>query len=189
MNLRTDKNVLIPELIHLPYNLTLNSSHQPMDVTVRRARSADILQVYEVFASSLRKLCSRHYTPEQIHASLQVMNHEVYAKSIDTDVFLVCEFAENVVGFGRMQTSMGEITGLYVDPDFAGRGIGSALLRQLEDVAVAMRWDQTQLYATLNSVGFYKKAGYGINSLTMTELAEGVVLPSVRMIKPFSTSR
>jgi len=47
-----------------------------------------------------------------------------------------------------------------VDPELQKRGCGRALLRLAEDFARARGCTCTVLYATLDAVGFYAKAGY-----------------------------
>jgi putative acetyltransferase len=65
---------------------------------------------------------------------------------------LVAEINGQVVGWGAIRGD--RLEGLYTDPDFTGRGIGTELLNKLE---VLMR---TYGIRTMNAEGFYLRRGY-----------------------------
>jgi putative acetyltransferase len=71
---------------------------------------------------------------------------------------LVAEINGQVVGWGAIRGD--RLEGLYTDPDFAGRGIGTELLSKLE-VLMRTRGIRTiRAEASLNAEGFYLRRGY-----------------------------
>ena len=56
--------------------------------------------------------------------------------------------------------AMGEVRAVYVHPDHARHGVGSALLAELEGYARGRGLDRLSLQSSLNAVGFYERAGY-----------------------------
>ena len=54
----------------------------------------------------------------------------------------------------------GEVRAVYVHPDFARRGVGSALLAELERRARDRGFETLVLTASLNAVPFYEHRGY-----------------------------
>ena len=71
---------------------------------------------------------------------------------------LVAEVNGQVVGWGAIRAD--RLEGLYTDPDFAGRGIGTELLSKLE-VLMRTRGIRTiRAEASSNAEGFYLRRGY-----------------------------
>lgn len=94
----------------------------------------------------------------------------------ETDAaFVVAEVNGRVAGFGDVTgvdpndydvvaeeraDATGEVRAVYVHPDFARRGVGSALLAELERRARDRGFETLVLTASLNAVPFYEHRGY-----------------------------
>lgn len=76
-----------------------------------------------------------------------------------------------------------EVVGLYIDPDWQGRGIGSALMRQAEGRMIALGTMTAKVHAALSSQTFYEKHGYRVTEYTEHRTRGGLMLPSVRLAK------
>lgn len=74
-----------------------------------------------------------------------------------------------------------EVDAIFVDPDYAGRGIGKQLLRALE---IMLPGAPLHLYASLNAVPFYQSAGFRPLERTQYEHPSGLQLDCVHMAKP-----
>ncbi|EMA43713.1 GNAT family N-acetyltransferase [Halococcus saccharolyticus] len=74
--------------------------------------------------------------------------------------FTVAVRESEVAGFGHLVLDAGEVHAVYVHPDHAGRGVGSALLAELEGYARGRGCSVLTLQSSLNAAGFYEKAGY-----------------------------
>ena len=100
--------------------------------------------------------------------------------------FVVAEAAERIVGFGELDVEHGQVKAVYVHPGHARRGIGRALLRELERIArvrgVAALW----LDSSLNAVPFYRSEGFRESGESMHRLSSGGSMPCVRMQKHLS---
>ena len=77
-------------------------------------------------------------------------------------LLLVAELGDKamIVGFGSVVPSKQEIRAIYVDPMFAHQGIGSQILRNLEDLALRHSAEELYLDASLNAEKFYCRHGY-----------------------------
>lgn len=95
--------------------------------------------------------------------------------------FVVCERDGDVVAFGDLDREFGEIVGVYVHPDHARAGVGSAVLDRLETVAREAGHDEGHLLASRNAVGFYERRGYERVAVETHETTGGVELECVRM--------
>ena len=70
----------------------------------------------------------------------------------------VAEINGQVVGWGAIRGD--RLEGLYTDPDFAGRGIGTELLSKLEILMQTRGIRAIRAEASLNAEGFYLRRGY-----------------------------
>jgi putative acetyltransferase len=82
-----------------------------------------------------------------------------------------------------------EILGLYVDPDWQGRGTGSALLQRAEAMMATRGHDVSKVIATTSARAFYERHGYRFVADHPHKTRGGLVLPAVDMAKTIVTSR
>jgi predicted GNAT family N-acyltransferase len=93
-----------------------------------------------------------------------------------------------VVGTGRLLRATGglaRIGRLAALPAWRGRGIGSRLLRLLEEAALARGADRVEVHAQVSAQAFYTHHGYVVVSPGTTFVEDGIL--HVRMAKPLST--
>jgi N-acetylglutamate synthase-like GNAT family acetyltransferase len=77
--------------------------------------------------------------------------------------FSAIDSKKNIIGVCRLQkvdATTGQIRFMAVQPDFAGKGIGTMLLTKAEEAARSAGLTQIQLQARENAVAFYLKNGY-----------------------------
>jgi putative acetyltransferase len=94
--------------------------------------------------------------------------------------------AGGVVGYGHLVPAERAVRAVYVRPEAAGDGVGTALLDALESRARDLRLDALTLHASLNAVGFYERAGYertGRETYSTVHAGETVELDVVGMEK------
>jgi putative acetyltransferase len=89
----------------------------------------------------------------------------------------------DAVGWGRLDKNDGEVSAVYVHPDYAREGVGSKILDHLEGVACEHDIDRVHLLASLNAVPFYEAAGYEALGETLQETSGGVIIECVEMEK------
>ncbi|WP_330630867.1 GNAT family N-acetyltransferase [Halocatena halophila] len=78
----------------------------------------------------------------------------------NTEHFTVAIKNDDIVGFGHLIPEKSAVHAVYVHPDHARTGVGSALLAELEGYARGCGCEELSLQASLNAVGFYEQAGY-----------------------------
>jgi GNAT superfamily N-acetyltransferase len=126
-------------------------------ISIRSATVEDAERIHALHMAAVRVLCAPHYAPEIVEAWLANRSAQGYLRGIGAGATIVAELASNVVGFG--EGVPGEIVAVFVDPDFASRGIGSALLKHTLRLAHEHR-GPVRLESTLNAVGFYERFGF-----------------------------
>ncbi|OQA33303.1 MAG: putative N-acetyltransferase YafP [Betaproteobacteria bacterium ADurb.Bin341] len=78
-------------------------------------------------------------------------------RGISTGAIFVAELGELVIGFS--EGVPGEVVAVFVDPNFANRGIGGLLLGHALRLARGSE-QPVRLEATLNAVPFYERFGF-----------------------------
>jgi putative acetyltransferase len=76
-------------------------------------------------------------------------------------------------------------TGCYMHPQYAGQGVGRALLEATFAEAKARNITEGEIHATQMAVGFYEKMGYVPVEATTHRLRTGHEIPVVRMTRRF----
>jgi putative acetyltransferase len=151
--------------------------------TIRKATQEDKESIWRVHATAIRETCISHYSQEVIRIWVGRLGPDKYGEAISSNEFFVAEENGVVVGFGELNQAGGEITGLYVSPDVAGRGAGWKLLCMLEERARTLGLETLHLTSSLNAVSFYERAGFKSLEKMTHILSPGVERASVRMFK------
>jgi GNAT superfamily N-acetyltransferase len=171
---------------------------------LRKAALADRGELEGLIARSARELSAGDYRPAQVEAALQG------AFGVDTQLILdgtyyVAQAAGRIVGCGgwsRRRTLFGgdaraerdatlldprtdaaRIRAFFVDPRWARRGIGAAILARCEGDAAGEGFRRLELMATLPGVRLYAARGFVAGGLIRYEMRPGVAIEFVPMSK------
>jgi putative acetyltransferase len=153
------------------------------DVELRRARDTDRDAIWRVHTHAIQALCAGWYAERQIAVWVARLSPDLYRGAILHRVMLVAEREADVVGFAQLDVERREIEAVYVVPDLVRRGVGSALLRAVEEVARGQGIGRLQLCASLNAQAFYAAHGYRPLQKEQHRLTGEVSLDCIRMDK------
>ena len=163
-----------------------------MDVQFREATRADVNRLCEINRAAIETLGAEPYDDRQISAWKSGVDPALSPLEDSDTHFLVAETDEYVVGFGWMKPEAdeyftvgvtGEITGMYVHPNAARKGIGIRLLDELEQFGRDASINSIGLWASLNAVPFYEKHGYETVTKQALEYDKGIEVPVEEMKK------
>jgi len=155
---------------------------------IRKASNTDKENILRLHIESIKILCSKHYTREQLNSWTSVLTPSVYDQALQEKEFLIAyESQENFLGMGILDIKNAEVSAIYVHPDAAGRGVGTELLNELEHLARNSNVHMISVRSTLNAKDFYAVHGYIERELTVHKLPNGSKLECVRMLKDLST--
>ena len=115
-------------------------------------------EVFLIHNKSVTSLCRTSYPKEIIDNWFKDRTSEYYYDSLKNEKILFAVVEDTKVGF--IETAPGEIINLFVLPEFAGKGIGKKLLNLGLKVALNNSSKTVKIDATLNSVEFYRSAGF-----------------------------
>ena len=133
--------------------------------------------------AAIRQLCASHYPPSGIEAWAGPLQPDWYRNVIGERELFVAVEGDTIIGFGQLSLDTADIDAIYVHPSASRQGVGTALLRRLEDIARQHGLGSLRLAASLNSVPFYDAMGFHRKRETKFPLLPGVEIASVVMEK------
>ena len=159
------------------------------ELTIRNAIEGDEDVIYNIHTEAIKKTCSSHYGTEDVDVWVAWQNKAKYLPSIAAKEIVVAEKLGKVVGFGHLldcKESDGktmEIKRIFVDPDCSMKGVGSALMKEMEKRARDCSADCLIVQSALNAVEFYRKCGFISLGLSIYHLSEQWCLQCHNMMK------
>lgn len=142
-----------------------------IDMKVRLATSEDLPELIELQTRALQGLSGAHYTAEEIAA---IVADQAEARTHGDETCYVAEEQGQIVGFAGILCERAKISAVYVEPDWARRGIGSKLLAAVEEEAKLRRIRTLCVMSSLMAVPFYKAQGFTALWATEFQTKSGV---------------
>ncbi len=136
-----------------------------MRVTVRPLRDDEIRLYLEIHERAIRGLAVTHYSQDDIEGWVVPATDENLrrlTRNADREIRFVAELDGNPVGIGALVVEKSELLAVYVAPEGARQGCGSALVREIERTARDNEVTRLTLCASLNAERFYVKLGYSV---------------------------
>ena len=157
-----------------------------MTIIVRPLR-ADEGQVFlQMHGRSIRGLAVRHYPKEVIDAWTVPLTEESlrgFLKNPDREIRLIAELDGEPVGLGALVVDNSELRACYVVPEASRRGVGTALVAEIERIATENGVERLELLASVNAEPFYAFLGYEPLGRTEHVLRTGHPMAAVKMAK------
>lgn len=112
----------------------------------------------ELFDRTVHSVNAKDYTEEQLRAwAPGWIDVAAWDRSFLAHLTLVAEADGILVGFGDIDTASGYLDRLYVHSAYQGRGIASAICRELES---AVSGDTVTVHASVTAKPFFLGRGY-----------------------------
>jgi len=150
-------------------------------ITLLSANSTDIPALWELRTRALREQCATHYAPDILRTWAAAPAPATYPALLARGGGLKAHVNGVLAGYAILDTERSEVHAVFVDPQFAGQGIGKTLLRALEKMAEQP--SALHLHASLNAVPFYEAAGYRAMKSTQYQHPSGILLDCVFMTR------
>ncbi|MGE0632620.1 MAG: GNAT family N-acetyltransferase [Pseudobdellovibrionaceae bacterium] len=158
-------------------------------IKLRRAVAFDAAAIQEVHKDSIRNIASSFYPPEIIsawsnHLGTQdtIRKHQM-AIDAGTEVVIVAEFEDKIVGFGTMVPQTGELRAVYVSSSAKRQGIATQILSSLENLARGFGLSELHMDASISAEAFYKARGFVELERKKHKLSSGAEMDCVVMKK------
>jgi putative acetyltransferase len=158
-----------------------------MSVTVRSMRPEDARRFLEIHHAAVRDIAAKDYPASvvEVWAPLPItdVSIERFLTNRDHEIRLMAEVDGELVGIGAVVLNESELRACYVVPSAVRRGVGSALVGEIERIAVEHGLRDLQLESSLTAEPFYAALGYQVEKRGELVLASGVPMASVKMRK------
>jgi len=121
---------------------------------------ADTMALRDLFAQSIDELTADDYDEDQrIAWASSAEDAAEFRTRLAEALTLVVQLDGEYLGFGSLKNNK-TIDMLYVHPDFAGEGVGTALADALEKIAGARGAEAITVDASDTAVPFFERRGY-----------------------------
>ncbi|HET6149145.1 MAG TPA: GNAT family N-acetyltransferase [Polyangia bacterium] len=155
----------------------------PGSTAIRTARFEDVPEVLRIIARSVEEGCAHHYDRLQRRAVVQSYGSHLFVEALERFELVVAEQDARLVGAAQLDPADGRLRALFVDDACQGRGIGGALLDQVEARAIRRGLRRLHGAMALNAVPFYARHGFR-RCAGPSQLSGRVLVPVVAMEKP-----
>lgn len=153
---------------------------------IRNFHPGDEPALRAVFFSSVHDLARHHYTAKQLDVwAPRQYDAARWGAQVRGNQPFIAEVDGSIAGFADLQDS-GYVDHFFVAGDFAGRGVGRALMAHLHQSAAARGIGRLFADVSLSAEPFFQKWGFGVEARQQVERA-GVVLANARMSKLLAT--
>lgn len=154
----------------------------------RLAKAEDAEAIARVHYEAILRSAAPAYSAEVIQSWAKLPDDEKSARIRDAihgdqERFIVAELAGDVIGFSSFVAGGDELRAVYVDPRHGRSGVGTLLLRHLEQIAAEAGCTFLAMDASLNAEAFYRREGYRVLEYGEHELSSGVRMKCVKMTK------
>lgn len=129
---------------------------------IRTHKPADIPDISRLFFNTIRRINSRDYTPAQVQAwAPTIYNNDYWSQRFLKRQVLVAEDRNKIVGFAEYEPS-GHIDCFYVHHEYQHRGIGKALLQQIESELQKLNVHRLYAEVSITARPFFTGRGYAV---------------------------
>jgi N-acetylglutamate synthase-like GNAT family acetyltransferase len=192
----------------MPLQMSRAASASSPEFALRKATVADIPHLHTLIERSVRVLQKNDYTPQQIEGAIghvlgldtQLVEDGTYFVAhpvADSNLLVGCGgWSNRATLFGsdggpnRQRKLLdpakdaAKIRAIFVDPDWARRGLGSLILKHCEEQARAAGFRTLEMGSTLTGIPLYTLRGYQPREQIDVPLPNGARLQVVHMVKP-----
>lgn len=149
---------------------------------IRRCHPGEELTLRVVFYLSVHGIARRHYTPLQLDAwAPQIFDADAWISRIKKNNPFVAEVGGRTVGFADLQED-GLIDQFFVEANYAGMGVGGALMNQIHLNARERGILELHAQVSLTAQPFFERYGFSIVRHQQVDV-RGVKLDNAIMAK------
>jgi GNAT superfamily N-acetyltransferase len=144
---------------------------------IRLYQASDAQRVSEIIRTTMRRSNAADYPADRLQLLIDYFSPEKVQQINNDRICLVAEIEGKVIATGAVEAD--DLVTFFVQPEHQGKGIGTALLLELEKIAVALGLKQLRVAASLTGAPFYERHGYKRSG----EIIDGTAGPQIPMEK------
>ena len=164
-----------------------------MSDSIRPMRAREARRFLEIQRASVRDIAAKDYPASVIEkwAPLPITDEivERFLRNRDREIRLMAEIDGHAVAIGALVVASSELRACYVAPGAARRGVGSAVVAEIERLACEHGLAHLELESSLTAEPFYTALGYRVLARGELMIAPGVPMAAIRMRKQLKPAR
>ncbi|WP_422398715.1 GNAT family N-acetyltransferase [Trichormus variabilis] len=151
-------------------------------MNIREYRSSDTEIIMKLFYDTVHEINIRDYTQEQVNAwAVETMDYEFWQKRLQKKSPYIAENNGEIVGFGELDPD-GHIDCFYCHSQYQRKGIGSKLLKHIENMAKSRKIKRLYAEVSITAKPFFQTHGFSIFTEQQVE-RRGVLFTNYLMEK------
>jgi putative acetyltransferase len=157
-----------------------------MTIAIRPLRTDESRMFFDIHTRAIRGLAAAHYPSEVIRdwaGAITERSLERFETNAEQSIRLIAELDGEPAGLGVLVPANAELRACYVVPEAARKGVGSALVREIERIARENGLSRLNLDSSVNAEKFYASLGYEVVTRGERVLGSGVRMAAVQMTK------
>ena len=158
-----------------------------MSLVIRKMDPGDAQAFLEVHHAAVREIAAKDYPPTVVEDWARLPLTEDAIERVranpDNEFRLVAEVEGRIVGIGALVVENSELRACYVAPGASRKGVGSALVREIERVARGQGLAFLEVESSITAEPFYAMLGYSVLERGNHILRSGQAMACVKMRK------
>lgn len=151
-----------------------------MDLVIRKFKRSDAVAVALLLKKNFLEINSKDYPIEQMEELVSEYTPEKISEQAAYAHTYVAESNTLILGTGTIcpfwdSQTESIILSLFVQPEFHGLGIGSAIMKQIEQDDFYRRANRIEIPASRTAKNFYLRLGYQIKNNAQCEDENGYI--------------
>jgi GNAT superfamily N-acetyltransferase len=164
-----------------------SAARVPSAIDLRAIRFEEVSATLDLIRRAVERGCREHYDPAQRAAVFAAYAQNLFVEALgpyDSVAAVATDRpADRLIGFAQLDPATARLRALFVDADAQQRGVGSALMAEIEGRARRRGLSRLHGAMSLNAVPFYLRVGFRLCPGPEQLIAAGVSVPVVRMEK------
>jgi len=155
--------------------------------SIRPMRPQEARRFLEIHHDAVRGLAAGDYPAEVIDAwaTLPITEEAIarFLRNRDDEIRLMAEIDDEPVGIGALVLGLSELRACYVLTRAARRGVGTAIVVEIERIARQHGLGYLQLESSLNAEPFYSAMGFEVQERGHLLLRPQLAMAAIKMRK------
>ena len=140
-------------------------------VRIRAFERSDLDQVDRLIQRTIDSCYPPVYPPRAVEFFKRFHAREAISERAADGLVIVIEEVDAIIATGAVVE--GDITGVFVAPEYQGHGLGGVVMDRLEAAAFVDGCSSARLSVSLPSKGFYERRGYRVIGQCSDDVGEG----------------
>lgn len=132
-------------------------------IRIRAAETGDAPSIIAVRYDAIRTIDPQYYAPDLLEEWAGAAERRIrILLASDADIRIVAETGGKIAGYGELVTGKNLLGACYVGHSSGRKGVGRAIMAELENIARAKGLEYLHLESSSNAEIFYLRCGYRV---------------------------